>query len=642
MAFFLGDTCLQRKTRRDLMKDGTYRFAKFELKLPEGELRSEGSVIKLQEKPLLLLCTLLEHSPHIVSREQLRERMWDRRTVVDYEQGINVAIKKVRSALSDSAAQPKLIETVARKGYRLLVAVEEIDGFDRDSAPSPVQPVASTLHESVQRRRRRLQLTAATAVAGVLALAIGLFSYQQRRSVQPRQIQALAVLPLRNLSPDRDQDYFADGITDEITTNLAQTLPLRVISRTSVQRYQNTDKPIRQIAGELGVDALVEGTVQRSGDKVSINVQLIDATEDRHLWAEKYERRIDDVFHIEDELSRAIAETIGGKLVARPPTADPHSVDPKVYELLLLGRYHLSKRSAVEMDKAENYFRQLLELDPSYAPAYAGLADIYLLRPSYDAVQLTANFDKAERSARRAIELDDTLADPHATLGLIHLNTDQNPVSSEAEFSKALALNPNHAKAHHWFAYHLLFFDKPERALAEIETARQLDPLSVIINADAGHMLCAARHYDEARDRLKRAIELQPDLGQPHSTLALVEFETNHPAEAIKEAHIGLTLDPHNSRTMAEAGYVLASTGRTEEARRLLDILDDLAGSGLAPFTMPAMVNIGLGQRDAALASLARVPLTQGGAAMRGLNQWHAFDQISNDSRFKQLQARTH
>jgi TolB-like protein/DNA-binding winged helix-turn-helix (wHTH) protein/Tfp pilus assembly protein PilF len=621
------------------MKDGTYRFANFELKLPEGELRSEGSVIKLQEKPLLLLCTLLEHSQRIVSREQLRERMWDRRTVVDYEQGINVAIKKVRAALGDSATQPKLIETVARKGYRLLVPVAEIDG-DTAAAPNPVQPAGLSPDKS-ERPRRRLYLTAAATAAGVLALAVGLFSLQQRGPVQSRQIHALAVLPLRNLSPDRDQDYFADGITDEITTNLAQTLPLRVISRTSVQRYQNTDKPIQQIAGELGVDALVEGTVQRFGDKISINVQLIDATEDRHLWAEKYERRIDDVFHIEDELSRAIAETIGGKLAARPPTADPHSVDPKVYELLLLGRYHLSKRSAVEMDQAENYFRRLLELDPSYAPAYAGLADIYLLRPSYDAVELTANFDKAARAARRAIELDDTLADPHATLGLIHLNTDQNPVSSEAEFSKALALNPNHAKAHHWFAYHLLFFDKPERALAEIETARQLDPLSVIINADAGHMLCAARHYEEARDRLKRAIELQPELGQPHSTLALVEFETNHPAEAVEEAHIGLTLDPHNSRTMAEAGYVLASTGQTEEARRLLDTLDDLAGRGLAPFTMPAMVNIGLGRRDAALASLARVPLTQGGAAMRGLNQWHAFDQISNDSRFKQLQART-
>jgi TolB-like protein/DNA-binding winged helix-turn-helix (wHTH) protein len=274
------------------MTDRVYRFAGFELNPASGELRNGDSILSLQEKPLLLLLTLLDHPQRVVTREQLRERMWDSRTVVEYDQGINAAIKKVRDALGDSAESPRLIETVAKRGYRLLVPV-------------------TTESVAPRSRPRHWRWMVPLVAASVAGLALWFHSTQPEKRTP---IRSLAVLPLQDLSPDRGNEYFADGITEEVTTNLAQTLPLRVISRTSVMQYKGTVKPITQIAKELGVEAIVEGSVMRSGSRVSVTVQLIDAIEDRHLWAEKYNRRVEDIMAVEAELSQAIASRVGGTL----------------------------------------------------------------------------------------------------------------------------------------------------------------------------------------------------------------------------------------------------------------------------------------------------------------------------------------
>lgn len=667
------------------MEERTYRFAGFELNLAEGELRTADSRLRLQEKPLLLLSALLDHPQRLVTREQLRKRMWDSRTVVDYEQGINVAMKKVRAALGDSADDPKFIETVAKKGYRFLVPVsvvspdageplaqpppvsigaaipEPIDGIESaarasvhhhqtvshaepGNGPDPVGrdgpaaraglPIARTRQSA-----RRWLLFAVVAALSCIALGFAFFEIQIKPR-HPTSINSLAVLPLQDLSPAPGQAYLADGITEEVITNLAQALPLRVISRTSVMRYKRTDKSITQIARELGVEAIVEGAIARSGNRVSVTVQLIDATADRHLWAQKYERGLEDIIAMESELSQAIASQVGTTLsVQHVKLRNARPVDPQVYELYLMGRYHWNQRTVPDLTKAEEYFQEATRRDPTFAAAYAGLADVYALWPHYGTIGWLDTRAKAVAAARHALDLDDTLAEPHATLGLIDLSKSPEWMQTEPEFRRALELNPNYASAHHWFAYYLFFAGRRNEAVAEIELARQLDPLSSNTNADEGHFLYAVRRYEEARARLQRAIELEPGFGQPHETLALIELETGHQSNALREARTGLALDSDNPRTLGEAGYVLASTGQTAEAQKLLATLQDLLRRGATIPTFPALVAMGLGRRAEALDTLAQA-VEGSSIGLQGLGQWHGFDPLKGDARLQGLLTR--
>lgn len=623
-----------------------YRFGEFELCEEEAELRTREGRVPLQEKPLLLLLALLENPGHIVTREQLRERMWEGNTFVDYEQGINVAIKKVRDALGDSAEKPKFIATIARRGYRFLIPVE-VSGQEVAAStlvtpqPAATDPVIDKARHDLSRHISRAWILAGLGAAILAAIWLWPFGIRGH-STRPIPIRSLAVLPLRNLSPDSGQEYFADGITEELITDLAQSLPLRVISRTSVMRYRETNEPVTQIARELGVEAIVEGAVTRSGKRVTVTVQLIDATEDRHMWAQKYNRDVGDLLSLEAELSQEIASQVGATLSARSlvKAAKSRPVDPQVYELCLLGRYHWNKRTAAGLTKSVQYYQQAISRDPNYAPAYAGLANAYALLGSYDSVGLRDAYGKATAAARRALELDDTLAEAHATLGLIGLNYGAwDPAQEEKEFQRALELNPNYATAHHWFAFYLRFVGRTNEALAEMERARQLDPLSTIVNADEGFFLYGVRRFEEARVRLQQAIELAPDFGQPHETLALIEWESGHASDALNQARAGLTLDSSNPLTMGEAGYVLAVTGQRREARKLLATVQDLIRHGQGNPSNAAFIQIGLGQKDEALNTLQEMANQNFSAAVPGLVQWHIFDDLKNDSRYQKLVA---
>jgi len=628
------------------MENRVYKFAGFELSPTDGELRSAGSIVRLQEKPLRLLCALLDNPQRLITREQLRDRIWDSRTVVNFEQGINVAIKKVRDALADPADNPRIIETLPRKGYRLIVPVE-IVGADGTSGVVPVTPesvpgVAGATVPEPPGAPRRFALAGKSLAAAAVALGLAGFAgfavlSIDRGSQHGARISSLAVLPLQNISPDPGQEYFADGITEDITTYLAETLPLRVISRTSAQRFKRTDRSVAEIARELGVDAIVEGSVARSGDRVSVVVQLIDAREDRHLWARKFDRDAGDVLAIESELAASIASQVSGTLGARHTAlTKTQTVDPKAYDLYLMGHHHLDKRTAVDLAQAEQYFRQALVRAPDYAPAYAALASVYALLPSYGPDSPSASLAKAETAARKALALDDGLAEAHATLGFIGLNRSPDWITSEAEFRRAIELDPSFATAHHWFAYQRFFVERPDEALQEITLARQLDPMSAITNADEGHFLYVVRRFDEARFRLRRAIELAPELGQPHESLALVELETGHPEIALQQARAGLALDPANPRTMAEAGYVLAKLGERAQAQSLLSRLKILAGQGSIRI-FPAMVEIGLGQRAEALQTLGQAVGSKIASGLPGIRQWHAFDGIGTASETHKL-----
>ena len=628
------------------MSDRIYRFAEFELLSAEGELRTADSSVRLQEKPLRLLIVLLENPQRLVTREQLRERMWDSDTFVDFELGINVGVMKVRDALGDSAENPRFIQTVAKKGYRFLlpVAVTDPNGIPSAvSAPQtyttpPVTTPGTPNPSPGSRPLLRWHWVFAAVGAGVLTV-LGLWLFQTQLKPRPTQIHSLAVLPLRNLSPDSGQDYFADGITEELITDFAQSLPLRVISRTSVMRYKQSSEPIRQIARELGVEAIVEGAVARSGDRVTITVQLIDATEDRHLWAHKYEHNFEDVLALEAEVSREVAKQVGGKLSPQQDAkaAKARAVDPQVYELCLMGRFHWNRRTAADLAKSADYYQQAIARDPGYAPAYAGMASAYALMPSFDSVGRRDTFQKAEAAAQHALELDDSLAEAHATLALIRLNRTPGWMRTEPEFRRALELNPSYATAHHWYAFYLLLSGRHEEALTEMEEARKLDPLSAIINADEGDFLYCLHRDREARARLRQAIELAPDFGPPHAALALIEIAEGNKPDALKEARTALVLDPTNPGIMGYAGYVLAVTGETAEASRLLVTLKDLTHHGAALPHLTAFIQIGLGRRDEALNSLEEKSKTEAGVS--GLPYWRVFDELKTDPRYQKLVA---
>jgi TolB-like protein/DNA-binding winged helix-turn-helix (wHTH) protein/Tfp pilus assembly protein PilF len=629
------------------MGDRIYRFAEFELLSGEGELRTGDSSVRLQEKPLRLLMVLLENPQRLVTREQLRERMWDSDTFVDYELGINVGVKKVRDALGDSAENPRFIQTVAKKGYRFLVPVdlsyEEIPAPTPSASPPinaepPAVPDATLGRGHTVRRRWIVALLA----SGVL-LGLGLWFFGMR--AQPghaAEIRSLAVLPLQNLSPDPGQEYLADGITEELITNLAQSLPLRVISRTSVMRYKQTSEPITRIARELGVEAIVEGAVARSGNQVTVTVQLIDATQDRHLWAHRYERNLGDLLAIEAELSQEIAGQVGGTLGSRPgfKAAMSHPVDPQVYDLCLMGRYHWNKRTAADLTKSVEYYQRAIERDPTYAPAYAGLANAYVILPQYSNVELQDGNAKAAAAARHALQLDETLAEAHATLGFIGLTSwEYDWEQAGQEIRRALELNPNYSSAQHWFAFYLFSLDRRNEALAELEIARRLDPLSAIISADEGQFLYETRRYEEAKARLRQAVELAPELSQPHETLALVDLETGHTSDALKEARTGMALAPNTPRTIGEAGYVLAAAGQTDEARQLLASAKKMVTQRTAFPTFAALIYEGLGQRKEALDVLEAMSDPKTGAGIYGLSQRHILDELCADPRYQKLMA---
>lgn len=624
------------------MKDRIYKFAEFELSAADGELRTETSTVRLQEKPLLLLSALLDHPQKLVTREELRERMWNSDTFVDYEQGINVAIKKVRSALGDSADNPRFVQTVAKKGYRFLLAVEVVDSGADTLTMAGREIVVDPLRglEAVPRTwsssRVRWALAGASAAA-LLVAGAWLFRPPSAKAHHPTQIHSLAVLPLRDLSPGADQEYFSDGITEDVITNLAQSLPVRVISHTSVMRYKQTNESVSEIARELGVEAIIEGGVARVGDRVTVTVQLIDATEDRHLWARKYDRDVTNLLDVEAEISQEVAEQVGGALAVQHTIDSSKSrrPDPQVYELCLLGRYHWNKRTAASLAKATEYYLQAIYREPDYAPAYAGLANAYALMGVYDGVAVQDNFAKATAAARHALELDDTLAEAHAALGIIALNG-RVWEQSGPEFRRAIDLNPNYATAHHWLAFYLFFLGHTDEAIAEIEIARQLDPLSAIINADEGEFLYAMSRYAEARVRLRQAIELEPGFDQPHETLALINLETGNLSDALKDASAGLALGSTNPRTLGEAGYVLAATGHTSEARKLLSTLKEMARHGADEPLFVALIDVGLKERERALEALEQDAKIFG---IVGLSQWHAFDQLTAEPRYRRLLA---
>ncbi|MFQ5817651.1 MAG: winged helix-turn-helix domain-containing protein [Terriglobia bacterium] len=496
------------------------RFGVFELDLRAGELRKKGVRVKLQEQPFQILLMLLEQPGEVVTREELRQKLWPEGTFVDFEHGLNAAVNRLRDALDDSPDTPRFVETIPRRGYRFIAPV--------GGAGIPSARLPATL------ARPRMAWWIGLALLGltvaVLALLIGfnVGGLRQRLlgGVAPGEITSIAVLPLENLSHDPADDPFVDGMTEEVITQLGKISALeRVISRHSVMQYKDTDKPLTEIARELNVDAVIEGSVLRVGERVRINVQLIQPLPERHLWAESYERDLSDVLALHAEVARAIASEI--KLVLTPEEetqlASAPAVNPEAHRAYLRGRYFWNKGTPEGFNKATEYFQEASEIDPGYAPAYAGLADAYLdlALEGLPAAETEARRDAREKSraaARRALEIDDTLSEAHVSLASIRFYFDWDWSGAETAFQRAIELNPSNALARQWHSDFLSAMGSHEEAIEEAKRAEELDPLSPLASNVVGAAFYYARQYDQAIQQYQKTLKLDanfpPALGR--------------------------------------------------------------------------------------------------------------------------------
>lgn len=578
---------------------GPLRFGVFELDLRAGELRKHGMRVRLQEQPLQVLEMLLARPGDVVTREELRNKLWAADTFVDFDHGLNKAVNKIRDALGDSAESPRFVETVARRGYRFLAEVT-------------VPRADETRKTENQPRKRRAPPLAWQAFTAVLVVLLGVLVIWKFRSTSHATplVESVAVLPLESLSGDPSQDYFADGMTDELITDLGQIRALRVISRTSVMSYKKARKPLPQIGRELGVDAVVEGTVLRSGDEVRITAQLIRAATDQHLWAQSYVGNMRDALGLQTKVAHSIAEQIRISLTPDEEAALTKSkaVNPEAYEAYLKGRYFWNKRTGEGLQRAVEYFNQALAKDPNYAKAYAGLADSYALLGNSDFAILSRQeaYPKAKAAAVRALELDNSLGEAHTSLafclGLFEWNWD----GAEKEFQKAIALNPGYATAHQWYGMQLSALGRSNQAIAEMRRAESLDPLSLVIGAGVADVLFAARRYDESIEQSRKVIEMDPNFPIAHFELGQALAQKKLYGPAIGELKKARELSGGDATCTAVLASAYSESGRRNEAIELLNELKHSANHQSSYSAHQALVHTSLGEKSEALSCLRR------------------------------------
>jgi TolB-like protein/DNA-binding winged helix-turn-helix (wHTH) protein/Tfp pilus assembly protein PilF len=582
------------------------RFGQFELDLRTAEIYKEGKRIKLQEQPCQVLALLIERPGEMVSREELRKKLWPTDTFVDFDHGVNIAINKLRDALGDSPEKPRFIETLPRRGYRFIAPVDA-PKISRDGEPS-AQVTSSPAEQagSGSITWRRALLPALLALSLVVVF-FSIFRYWRERSAES-SIRSLAVLPFENFSGDPSQEYFVDGMTDELTTNLAKIKSLRVISRTSAMKYKNVRAPLAEIARTLRVDAVVEGSVVRSGDKLRITAQLIDARTDRHLWAEDYNRDLRDVVAVQDEVARRIAQEIRTTLTPeeRAQLTSQRQVNPEAYEAYLRGRYFWNKRTEEAVRKAIPYFEQSMSKDPNYPLAYDGLADCWLSLGWYGYLSPKETFPQAKAAAMKALELDATLGEAHTSLAFANMNYDWDWSAAEREFQKAIELNPNYANAHHWYADYLSAVGRHEQAVTESKRALELDPLSPIINAWLGWRYFFARQYDLAIEQYLKTLEMDPTFVPAHLVLGQGYEQKSMTEKAIDELKKAVSLSGGSSLYVSSLAHAYAIAGRRSEAEMLLRQLNERAQNTYVPSFHIAIIYAGLGQKHQALVWLEK------------------------------------
>jgi TolB-like protein/DNA-binding winged helix-turn-helix (wHTH) protein/Flp pilus assembly protein TadD len=623
------------------------RFGVFELDLRAGELRKHGLRVRLQEQPMQLLAMLLEHPGEVVTREELQKKLWPADTFVDFDHGLNKAISKIREALSDSAESPRFVETVARRGYRFLAEVKVADTAPIHSPEPATQP-----HPSPEARERPdlagkpampkhflSSLAWKISVLVVLLLVASLAAWKLHSGNRPSLvIRSLAVLPLESLSSDASQDYFADGMTDELISDLGQISALRVISRTSVMSYKSVRKPLPEIAKELGVEAVVEGTVLRSGARVRIAAQLIEAPTDKRIWARSYEEDFRDMIGLQHRVARNIAEQVRATLSRREEAhlESGKRIDPTAYEAYLRGRFFWNKRTEDGLRKAISSFNQAIEADPTYAQPYAGLADSYALSGDWQHGMLPPKdaFPRARAAADQALALDDSLGEAHASLAFALDLYFWDWSAAEIEHKRAIALNPNYATAHQWYAWHLIVTGKNREALDELRKAASLDPLSLSIGADLADALCIAHLDQESVEQSRSILEMDPNFALGHYQLGQALTQRKMHDQAIAEFRTAMALAGDRPVFASNLAYALALSGRKDEAQHIVKELVAKQSQHSPSHSNIALAYVGLGDLGEAMVWLERAYQARFNPSIL---MRPAFDPLRYDPRFQEL-----
>lgn len=643
------------------------RFGIFEADLDAGELRKHGHRLKLSEQPFQVLAMLLGRPGEIVSREELRQVLWPSDTFVDFDHGLNNAVMRLREVLGDSSDHPRFIETLPRRGYRLIAPVEvkaqaaigadpkppadaaasAVSGLVSEAPPAASLPPAAT---AAPLPRRVSIPRIAVLVVGVLAgsaLVSGIAVHYVRgvdaSKGKANRSSSLVVLPMENLSGDKEQDYFADGMTDDLIANLAKIQSLRVVSRSTAMAYKGTHKPLPQIASELNVDAVVEGTVMRVGNRVRITAELVQVSTDQHLWADTYESTLGDVLALQNRVSSAIVDEIRINLTKedKERLAQKPSVSPEAYEDYLKGRYYWNKRSSEGFEKAIGYFQNATRRDPQYALAYAGLADCYGIIGAtiYGTLPAAEAAPKAKAAAIRALEINPSLAEAETSLATAKFNYEWDWVGAAEGFKKAIEMDPRYPTAYQRYSLYLSAMGRPNESFAQIKKARDLDPLSISINVSLGWRLYLAREYDRAIGQLRNTLELDPNnewarvnLGQAYAQKA--EYE-----KAIEELRRAVELSDSSALTLSALARVYALSGNHAEAVKLLDQLQARSKKKYVSPYYIALVYLGLGKNELAMDWLEKAYMDRSNGLVF-LKVEPELDPLRSNPRFLALQAK--
>jgi TolB-like protein/DNA-binding winged helix-turn-helix (wHTH) protein/Tfp pilus assembly protein PilF len=562
------------------------RFDIFELDVRAGELRKQGVKVRLQGQPLQVLETLLRRAGDVVTREELRTQIWKADTFVDFDHSLHNAIARLREVLGDSAENPRYIETLPRRGYRFLVPVESQDRTQSESKSiaagtsvmGQVAPAADIERRAYGRRPKVLAV--ALVLAAALIGALGLSRVRERLLGQPHshRIDSLAVLPLADLSGNPDQDFFADGMTEALITDLGKVSALRVISRTSVVQYKGTKKTLPEIARELNVDALVEGTVLRSGNRLRITANLVQASPERHLWAESYESEVGDILTLQGQVAQAVARAVQVKLTPEEEKlmGNARPVNPQAHDDYLKGRYLCNKDTREPIDKGIQYFQKAIDEAPNDPLAYAGLADCYVLLAwggDIFAGDLSPQeiMPKARDAAQKALQLDEGLAEAHTTLADVEMILDWNWASAEREFRRAIELNPNYSAAHSWYAHYLAAMGRFDESMAEAKRSLELDPFSEVTTDFAEWAFLLARRYDLTIQQAKKSIEVAPEFPWAHYELGWAYERTGRTAEAVQELMKAEELFGMSRERLAELRKAYHESGEKGYWRKMLE-----------------------------------------------------------------------
>jgi TolB-like protein/DNA-binding winged helix-turn-helix (wHTH) protein/Flp pilus assembly protein TadD len=639
-----------------------YRFGPYEADPTRDELRKFGVKIRLEPKPWHLLVVLLERPGELVTRSELQRALWREDVFVDFEHGLNVAVKKLRGALSDSVEVPTYIETVAGEGYRFVAEVEKVLTAAYAPASASREPIADTLvpevphfssmrlaetavpqleqgaeprllagsirHSGLQKRKAWPAVAVMVCIA-LLTVAVARLTW--RRLLQPQHVHAgkimLVVLPFENLSGDPSQEYFSDGMTEELSEQLGNQDPahLGVIGRTSAMTYKYSHHTIREIGKELGVDYVLEGSVRRNGSEVRVTAQMVQVSDQAHVWAASYDENLGDLLKLERKLASEIARQVGVSIAisqAKKPVQQ-HVPNPEAHEAYLLGRYNWYKRTSAGWKSAEHYFRLAVQKDPEYAAAYAALAECRIPK------------GEAQAAALKAIALDPTSGEAYTALAWVQLYWYLDPAPAGPAFERAIELAPNYAQAHYSYSQYLQTAGHPDEAVNEVKQAIALDPLSQIFNSGLGSALAETGQLEEAVKQFKVVLKMNPEFARAHGGLGRVYLEQGKYREAIEEFQTEGRID--GNFELGLTGYAYSRWGNKKQALKILSQQYRLQKKSPDAASDLAMIELGLGNQEKSIAWLQKVYEDHEDDILLTLQGDPVFDPLRTDPRFQDI-----